>query len=1672
MYRYIMQKLHRRWPAARAGRGSRPLVTALQLLSPVQRLPIRHQHPCCWLCSAVMSDSTDDWRGALCRFQNCLWLLEEQNLRRLVGLKVLRRQQPGPDGIQYLIIIHVRADKVFSQYFHVASEADLPLFRGMFMAMSVSSELLSNDSTADTPIITNCAVHQAFLPKFENETQDAAIASSILAESNQRYMLVTVKHSGSLATLSYNLMGAKNSQGNIYTAVAILLLKAHYQRVAVSAGVEPEQLMSKLFEAMQSGRVSVSFETVARCLSHHGQLPAGEYMVVTSVTRLHADGTLEVLPWVDHLEFCAAHHLPVNDAWLFAGTAAAAAAATALDTAANAALPTASALAMLDAVVDSHSLKAIRICGTYPHDAWQGTRVEGFVIAQGAPLDDCTASRLQELAASLRGATLPRGDAGGDMASASHEADAARDPCFAESVLRAVQVPRGADRGGGNPEDIKQKLEAGLQSAAPDVKFLMGDWVSASDGERDALCRLAASQQLPLQDSVCLRLSGSGDRIPSRQAVAAASQDALRNLAGNSSKLQQLLAVAGPPGRASEVASSPRPSAGGTFLRFRLNEAMQELAGPLLRSRGLRYKKKMWSFRTAAEALPPALAIPPPHASDGTIPGDSGQLHPTTSSTGAEQARRRSAAAGKKCVGTAGAAGGAGGEGRGGGGGGHVAYCMMTFIIRNGIRQLREGEAAYEGYVAALVKRWGLPAEQSRRVKEFGRCWAAWVRAGGHLGRLRESLYLDTAEVFVQEFLAGTASSGAGSADLTASCAAPHQAAALRRSASGGSSAGSEAGNSRSLRRSGGGSGGSGGSTSRSGGGRGSKKARRHAGPGSHRSSGEISRASSGGSVGGGGRSGGGAAGGRDSNSCSDTSLTALAGHCPLRSGACFRGLALLGFSEEEVQEVAQRAGASGSGAVAGGAAGVEQGWVAGLTQVPPASDAQFWAEAVHGMKVVVRSSQTAALPDATADKDSTSGTWRLPPFMAEALPSDVIEPYFQQRIARFGPGWLQARWLSVGSNSTAEAVAPAATSSGGGLHDASATAAGELMGRNSKGLLVSDIPRGSPEGSRSKVASPEEVHNAKPGSQVAQPGGCTGEGQEQDSLAQVIAWLGSGASPKDTSRPHSRHGTASTRNDPCLVVTFVSTPGLGKTAICEALRQRLDPARYHVVHHHSDALPLPQRKRFWPFVNSIALTRRGDGRATVVLADKNLLDSPAGNWDKTAATINAPVLAVLLTDTASAAPFVLPPFPPPAAGDRHTEPTDPPAAHAAHAASAGAAASLAQQELSKLSVSGCGGGGGGGATDAGGVSAAAMPATAGGKAPFSMEQYALAMLRVIRRPDHVGQLDSRQPEALRIMCGFGGTFRRFSPAAAINGLRATFPHAVALPVCRATSSAPPPPPAKHRELMDLVCQGFRKGRFGKGPGGYGVPPGWEDRVRTMLRDDDVERFLQGFALPLDDIAADLAAAIDRTLAAEAESDVATSGAGTGSTETQGRAAQPPSAVQAKLERCVYVAVGGFSRRVVAAAFAQAQQLAADGGAEHDAMHVAKDELHVTLWHAADGSQQRGLACVAAEGAAVTFDVTGFDVSQTLSAARVVWVASGADQPALSGAGAAVGEQHDDVLAVELPHITMHVGRGEKAVNARWLQQQHALGDSSVRWLPLPEPLRLTGQIQVVSKPR
>ena len=70
----------------------------------------------------------------------------------------------------------------------------------------------------DLQALSWARVQQAFLPKFENEGQDSLCAAAIVGGAGSRYMVVTIKHSGSLLTLSAHGFAAKNSIQNDFTA--------------------------------------------------------------------------------------------------------------------------------------------------------------------------------------------------------------------------------------------------------------------------------------------------------------------------------------------------------------------------------------------------------------------------------------------------------------------------------------------------------------------------------------------------------------------------------------------------------------------------------------------------------------------------------------------------------------------------------------------------------------------------------------------------------------------------------------------------------------------------------------------------------------------------------------------------------------------------------------------------------------------------------------------------------------------------------------------------------------------------------------------------------------------------------------------------------------------------------------------------------------------------------------------------------------------------------------------------------------------------------------------------------------------------------------------------------------------------------------------------------------
>ena len=134
-----------------------------------------------------------------------------------------------------------------------------------------------------------------------------------------------------------------------------------------------------------------------------------------------------------------------------------------------------------------------------------------------------------------------------------------------------------------------------------------------------------------------------------------------------------------------------------------------------------------------------------------------------------------------------------------------VGYCLMTFVIRNGLQALGLGQATYLNYVSSLTKNWALPSQMEAQVRPFvsvdleilmyslpvipsfwffdydvsmtviefwpcmnqvhgfARAWASWIAANGGVSSVSSSTYLDKAEPFAREFLAsGGQLAGAG----------------------------------------------------------------------------------------------------------------------------------------------------------------------------------------------------------------------------------------------------------------------------------------------------------------------------------------------------------------------------------------------------------------------------------------------------------------------------------------------------------------------------------------------------------------------------------------------------------------------------------------------------------------------------------------------------------------------------------------------------------------------------------------------------------------------------------------------------------------------------------------------------------------------------------------------
>ncbi|XP_002993571.2 tRNA ligase 1 [Selaginella moellendorffii] len=158
-------------------------------------------------------------------------------------------------------------------------------------------------------------VRATFYPKFENEKSDQEIRSRMIevVASGRGVVEVTLKHSGSLFMYAGDGQAfAKNSYGNLYTAVGVYVLGKTLEQ----AWGDQAKAKQREFNAyLKEHRISISMELVTAVLGDHGQRPLKDYVVVTAVTEL--TGRPRFFSTPDLVEFCRKWRLPTNEVWLF-----------------------------------------------------------------------------------------------------------------------------------------------------------------------------------------------------------------------------------------------------------------------------------------------------------------------------------------------------------------------------------------------------------------------------------------------------------------------------------------------------------------------------------------------------------------------------------------------------------------------------------------------------------------------------------------------------------------------------------------------------------------------------------------------------------------------------------------------------------------------------------------------------------------------------------------------------------------------------------------------------------------------------------------------------------------------------------------------------------------------------------------------------------------------------------------------------------------------------------------------------------------------------------------------------------------------------------------------------------------------------------------------------------
>ncbi|KAF3643429.1 hypothetical protein FXO37_22015 [Capsicum annuum] len=231
---------------------------------------------------------------------------------------------------------------------------------------------LLENFTVDNSTFSRTQVRATFYPKFENEKSDQEIRTRMIemVSKGLATMEVSLKHSGSLFMYAGHEGGAyaKNSFGNIYTAVGVFVLGRMFRE---TWGTQASKKQAEFNEFLERSRMCISMELVTAVLGDHGQRPQDDYAVVTAVTEL-GNGKPKFYSTPDVIAFCRKWRLPTNHVWLFSTRKSVTSFFAAFDALCEEGTAT-SVCQALDEVAD------ISVPGSKDHIKVQGEILEGLV---------------------------------------------------------------------------------------------------------------------------------------------------------------------------------------------------------------------------------------------------------------------------------------------------------------------------------------------------------------------------------------------------------------------------------------------------------------------------------------------------------------------------------------------------------------------------------------------------------------------------------------------------------------------------------------------------------------------------------------------------------------------------------------------------------------------------------------------------------------------------------------------------------------------------------------------------------------------------------------------------------------------------------------------------------------------------------------------------------------------------------------------------------------------------------------------------------------------------------------------------------------------------------------------------------------------------------------------